>query len=229
MRVVVGKPDTPTPVFNEEMTYLVFAPYWNVPPDIAEKETLPRALKDPGFLERSNMEVVDRSGKPVSPSAADLAHPGKYRLRQRPGTSNSLGLVKFMFPNPYNVYLHDTPADSLFARANRSFSHGCVRLEEPAKLAEYVLRDQPEWTPERIDEAMHASAETTVKLKSRLPVYIGYWTARPAPDGTVQFPKDVYGLDAPLMTLLAQRQQRPRSDVTAAAAVRTAVGPTAQP
>ncbi len=103
------------------------------------------------------MEVVDASGKPVEADDIDLSSPDKYRFRQRPGTSNALGLVKFMFPNQFNVYLHDTPADSLFSRASRSFSHGCVRVEQPEKLAEYVLRDQPDWTPERITEAMHAS------------------------------------------------------------------------
>ena len=115
-------------------------------------------MKDPAFLERSNMEVVDTRGQPGRSRDRSISTtPAKYRFRQRPGTSNSLGLVKFMFPNQFNVYLHDTPADSLFARASRSLSHGCVRLEQPEKLAEYVLRDQPEWTPERIAEAMHAA------------------------------------------------------------------------
>ena len=139
MRVVVGKPDTQTPIFNDKMTYLVFAPVWNIPSDIAEKETLPAALRDPGFLDRMNMEIVDASGARVDPAGIDLGSPDKYRFRQRPGTSNALGLVKFMFPNQFNVYLHDTPAESLFARASRSFSHGCVRLEQPEKLAQYVL------------------------------------------------------------------------------------------
>jgi murein L,D-transpeptidase YcbB/YkuD len=225
MRVVVGKRDTPTPIFNEEMKYLVFAPYWNIPADIAKKETLPRAIKDPAFLERSNMEVVDRSGRTVDPGSVDLSNPGTYRLRQRPGTSNSLGLVKFMFPNPYNVYLHDTPADSLFARASRPFSHGCVRLEDPQKLAEYVLRDQAEWTPERIAEAMHAPAEKTVKLTSPLPVYIGYWTARVDADRRVQFRKDVYGLDAPVLAQLTDRQEGTKAMASAA----HAAGGPAQP
>lgn len=217
MRVVVGKQDTPTPIFNDEMTYLVFAPYWNVPADIAEKETLPSMLKDPGFLARTNMEVVDDSGKPIDAGSIDLGDAGKYRFRQRPGTSNSLGLVKFMFPNQFNVYLHDTPADSLFARASRSFSHGCVRLEQPEKLAAYVLRDQPEWTSERIAEAMHGQEEQTVKLKEKIPVYIGYWTARVSPDGLLQFRKDVYGIDSRLTSKLAERLDRLRKSATAAA------------
>lgn len=143
MRVVVGKKDTPTPVFNHRMTYLMFAPYWNVPDDIAQKETMPSVLKDPGFLDRTNMEVVDSKGRVVDPADVDFRAAAGYRFRQRPGAANSLGLVKFMFPNPFNVYLHDTPAESLFARPSRPFSHGCVRLESPEKLAAYVLRGQP--------------------------------------------------------------------------------------
>jgi murein L,D-transpeptidase YcbB/YkuD len=216
MRVVVGKPDTQTPIFNDEMTYVVFAPFWNVPTDIAKNETLPSVLRDPGFLNRMNMEVVDASGNPVQADAIDPESPGRYRFRQRPGTSNALGLVKFMFPNQFNVYLHDTPADSLFARASRSLSHGCVRLEQPEKLAEYVLRDQPEWTPERIAEAMHGGEERAVKLKQPLPVYIGYWTARVAPDRLVQFRRDVYGIDARLTAKLAERLGRLRTSALAA-------------
>jgi murein L,D-transpeptidase YcbB/YkuD len=218
MRVVVGKQDTPTPIFNHKMTYVVFAPYWNVPDDIAQKETLPSIMKDPDFLERSNMEVVDVSGKPVDPGSIDLSSPGKYRFRQRPGTSNSLGLVKFMFPNQFNVYLHDTPADSLFARASRSLSHGCVRLEEPEKLAEYVLRDQPDWSPEKITEAMNGAEEQTVKLKAPIPVYLGYWTARVSADGAVEFWKDVYGIDGAQSAKLAERLERLRQGTHAAVA-----------
>ena len=173
MRVVVGKQDTQTPIFSDAMTHIVFSPYWNVPDDIAQGETLPEIMKDPGFLDRNNMEVLDAGGNPIDPRSIDLADPAKYRFRQRPGAQNSLGLVKFMFPNQFNVYLHDTPMDSLFARASRSFSHGCVRLENPLALAEYVLRDQPQWTRERIQEAMHAEQERTVKLRAAIPVYLG--------------------------------------------------------
>ena len=221
MRVVVGKKDTQTPIFNDEMTHLVFSPYWNVPPDIAQNETLPSIVKDPGFLDRNNMEVVDASGNQVDPSSVDLGNPSAYRFRQRPGSGNSLGLVKFMFPNQFNVYLHDTPADSLFDRATRSFSHGCVRVAEPLALAQYLLRDQPEWDQARIETAMHAGEEKHVKLKSPIPVYLGYWTARGRPDGTVQFRDDVYGIDGRLTVKLADRLERLRRTSEAATAATT--------
>jgi murein L,D-transpeptidase YcbB/YkuD len=225
MRTVVGKEDTPTPIFADEMTHVVFSPYWNVPPKIAEGETLPSVMRDPAFLSRQNMEVLDASGKPVDPGEIDLNDPTKYRFRQRPGADNSLGLVKFMFPNQFDVYLHDTPADSLFVRAARSYSHGCVRLEQPMALAQYVLRDQPEWTKERIEEAMHAGEEKHVKLKEAIPVYLGYWTARVSADGVLQFRKDIYGIDSRLTGLLADRLARLRKSAAAA----TSVGRVAPP
>jgi murein L,D-transpeptidase YcbB/YkuD len=217
MRTVVGKSDTQTPIFNDEMTYLVFSPYWNVPPGIAQDETLPAVLSDPGFLARNNMEVVDKSGAVIDAGEVDLTNPEEYRFRQKPGANNSLGLVKFMFPNQFNVYLHDTPADSLFGRAARSFSHGCVRLEEPVALAQYVLRDQPKWNKARILEAMQAGEETTVKLQAALPVYLGYWTARVRPDDSLQFRKDVYGIDGRQAKKLADRLARLRKTGEAAA------------
>src|SRR4029453_15868627 len=134
-----------------------------------------------------------------------LADPARYRFRQRPGAHNSLGLVKFMFPNQYNVYLHATPTDCLFAGGARYFSPGWLRPENPLALAEYVLRDQPEWTRERIEEAMNAGQERTVKLRSAIPVYLGYWTARVSGDGIMQFRRDVYDIDRRLTILLADR------------------------
>ncbi|MET0215347.1 MAG: L,D-transpeptidase family protein [Vicinamibacterales bacterium] len=210
MRVVVGKKDTPTPIFNDAMTHVVFSPYWNVPPTIAKGETLPSALGDPSFLRRTNMEVLDEKGQVVDLEAIDLERAGDYKFRQRPGNGNALGLVKFMFPNEFNVYLHDTPADSLFARASRSFSHGCVRVEQPQALAEYLLKDSAEWTRETITEAMHAGVERTVKLLEPVPVYIGYWTVDVAPEGKATFLPDVYGLDARQGAALNERLARAR-------------------
>jgi murein L,D-transpeptidase YcbB/YkuD len=207
------------------MTHIVFSPYWNVPPSIAQEETLPAVMRDPGFLARNNMEVLDAKGNTIDPSSIDLNDPEAYRFRQRPGSGNSLGLVKFMFPNQYNVYLHDTPADSLFARATRSYSHGCVRLEQPVELAKYVLRDQPEWDAARIESAMHAGVEKHVKLKEPLPVYLGYWTARVTPDGILQFRQDVYGTDRRQTALLNDRLERLRRSGEAAAVATTMTEP----
>lgn len=195
MRVVVGEPDNKTPIFADEMTHLVFSPYWNVPPGIAKDETIPRVAMDPGFLARNNMEVVSPSGSVVDPSSVDWSASSGYRIRQRPGSGNALGGVKFMFPNNFDVYLHDTNATKLFDRIERGLSHGCVRVEEPHKLAQYVLRDQPEWTPDAIAAAMNAGQEKHVKLKTHIPVYILYKTAW-VHEGGVRFLKDLYGHDA---------------------------------
>jgi murein L,D-transpeptidase YcbB/YkuD len=157
----------------------------------------------------------------------DLENVSQYRFRQKPGASNSLGLVKFMFPNQFNVYLHDTPADSLFARATRSFSHGCVRLEQPEVLAKYVLADQPEWTPERISEAMHGGQEKTVKLTQPLPVYLGYFTARVSADGILQFRDDLYGTDARQMAVLSAALEKLKARAAAAGAAAKAMPSTA--
>jgi len=203
MRVVTGKKENPTPIFMDKMENVVFSPYWNVPPDIARKETIPAAMRDPGYLSRNNMDLV-KGGHVVSPWSVSWSAvaAGNYTFRQRPGEKNALGHVKFLFPNQFDVYLHDTPADSLFARTDRSFSHGCVRVEKPEELAQYVLRAQSEWTPERIQAAMHSGTEKWVTLKEPLPVYILYMTASVDPDGTVQFREDIYGHDEKQQKLL---------------------------
>ena len=194
MRVVVGAPDNKTPIFADEMTHVVFSPYWNVPQGIAEEETIPKAVNDPGFLSRNNMEIVSASGEVLDPGSVDWSNTRGMRIRQRPGSDNALGGVKFIFPNNFDVYLHDTNATKLFDRIERGLSHGCVRVEEPQKLAQYVLRDQPEWTPDAIDAAMKAGTEKHVKLKTPIPVYIVYKTAW-VHDGGVRFLKDLYGYD----------------------------------
>jgi murein L,D-transpeptidase YcbB/YkuD len=198
MRVIVGDPETPTPIFSDRMTYLVFSPYWNIPDSILRKETLPRAVQDPEYLIRNDIEVV-RDGQVVDPAAIDWEDEARMeglRFRQAPGPENALGLVKFIFPNHFQVYLHDTPDGRLFSRERRTLSHGCVRVEQPVALAQYVLRDEMEWTEQRIHSAMHAHQEQVVTLAEPLPVHIGYWTAWVGPDGTVMYLDDPYGFDA---------------------------------
>jgi L,D-transpeptidase YcbB len=218
MNVVVGTQATQTPIFSDEMSYLVFSPYWNVPDSIAQGETLPGMMRDPAYLARNNMEIIDRSGQTVDPAEMDMDALDNYRFRQRPGAANSLGLVKFMFPNQFNVYLHDTPATSLFTRANRAFSHGCVRVAEPVALAEYVLRDQREWDGDAIEAAMHSGTEKTVKLKEKIPVYLGYWTALVDEDGVLHFRDDLYGIDADQRKRLTDRMNRLKKTEKPAAA-----------
>jgi L,D-transpeptidase YcbB len=196
MRVVAGTKENPTPIFMDRMENVVFSPYWNVPPNIARNETIPAVMSDPGYLARNDMELV-KGNRVVSPGSVSWSavEAGDYTFRQRPGAKNALGHVKFLFPNQFDVYLHDTPADNLFARTDRGYSHGCVRVEKPLELAEYVLRAQPEWTRERILSAMHSGSEKWVTLKEPLPVYILYMTAWVDTDGTVQFREDMYGHD----------------------------------
>jgi murein L,D-transpeptidase YcbB/YkuD len=178
MKVVTGKKDNPTPVLADEMTSVVFSPYWNIPQAIVDREILPKAGRDPEYLERNNIEY-DESGQ---------------HYRQRPGKGNSLGGVKFLFPNHFNVYLHDTPSAHLFDRVERDFSHGCVRVEQPLALAKYVLRDKPEWTEDRIREAMTSGVEKSVPLGPPLPIYLVYFTAWDE-GGRLQTAADVYGHD----------------------------------
>lgn len=201
MRVIVGDPEHQTPLFSDEMTYVVFSPYWNIPTNILREETLPRVARDPGFLRRNNIEVVGTSGEgeeidPESIDWNDESVTRNLRFRQRPGDDNALGLVKFVFPNHFSVYLHDTPNDRLFFKERRCLSHGCVRIEDPIAMAKYVMRDQPEWTDVRIREAMNAGREQTARLKTPIPVHIGYWTAWVEPDGrTVTYTDDPYRID----------------------------------
>ena len=202
MKVVVGKPGSRTPVFSDEMETVVFSPYWNIPDTIVTGETAPAVARDPRYLERQQIEII-RSSKDgvtrVDPSDVnwdDVTELKQLAFRQRPGAHNALGHVKFLFPNDFDVYLHDTPADDLFARDGRAFSHGCVRVEVPEALAKYVLRDVPEWTDEAIRQAMHAGVEKHVKLAQAIPVHLVYFTAAVDANGQLQVFKDIYGLDA---------------------------------
>ena len=210
MRVVVGRAlDTQTPVLLEEMRYLVFRPYWNLPRSIVRNDVLPALVRDPGYLQRNNMEIVRGPGDDAQAVAAtdeNLAalREGGLRLRQRPGPQNSLGLVKFIFPNDANVYLHDTPAPQLFGRARRDLSHGCVRVQDPVALAQWVLKDQPGWNRERIQAAMAGTSPQRVDLTRPLPVILFYTTAMVMPaDQGLYFADDIYGHDTKLARALA--------------------------
>ena len=199
MRVIVGDPKHQTPLFDDEMTTVVLSPNWNVPESIIRKEMLPKLVDDPGYLERQDIQVVGTSGELVDAEGVDWSDESsvsRLHFRQEPGPKNALGLVKFQFPNSFDVYMHDTPQDSLFNKSKRALSHGCVRLENPVALAEYVLRDQPQWTSEKITTAMNAGREQAVALKEHLPVHIGYFTAWVNPDGSVTYTDDPYNLDA---------------------------------
>jgi murein L,D-transpeptidase YcbB/YkuD len=208
MRVVVGKSvDKQTPAFRGDMQYLVLSPYWNVPYGIAVNEMLPRLPNEPDYLESRNLEIVPEFSwdAPVLPATAEnieAVRAGKLKIRQRPGPTNSLGTVKFIFPNAENIYLHDTPAHQLFERTRRDFSHGCIRVEDPQALAEWVLRDQEEWTPDRIEEARHAGAPERANLGSPLPVILFYTTVM-ADEERPYFYDDIYGHDAHLRAALS--------------------------
>ena len=201
IRVVVGKPGNNTPIFSEDMETVVFSPYWNIPDTIAENETAPAVARDPNYLARQGIEIlrVSSSGtQTVSSSDVDWDNAAAVKglvFRQKPGAGNALGHVKFLFPNEYNVYLHDTPADALFAKPGRAFSHGCVRVEEPETLAKYVLRGYSEWPEEKIFEAMQSGVEKYVKLKEKIPVHIAYFTAWVDENGGLHFQPDIYGYD----------------------------------
>jgi murein L,D-transpeptidase YcbB/YkuD len=195
MRVVVGKAGSRTPVFTGALQTIVFAPYWNVPRSIVVREILPKLRRNPGYLAAQDMEIV---GGGVEDLVA-----GRARLRQRPGPQNALGRVKFLFPNDHSVYLHDTPSRGLFARARRDFSHGCIRIEKPAELAAWLLRDRPDWPPERQRAAMEGRRETAVRIDPPVPVVIFYTTAVARRDGSISFYEDVYGHDAALERVLA--------------------------
>jgi len=182
MDVVVGKSATRTVVFSDELQYVVFSPYWNVPRSIIRNEILPAMNRNPNYLASKNMEITGRSN-------------GLSVIRQKPGGNNALGRVKFIFPNRYSIYFHDTPAKSLFDRERRAFSHGCIRLADPFGLAQYLLKDKEGWTENRIREAMNAGTEKWVTLDEKIPVFISYFTAFVDDNGLLHFREDIYGHD----------------------------------
>jgi murein L,D-transpeptidase YcbB/YkuD len=204
MDVIVGKTYTQTPVFESDMRYVVFRPYWDIPPGILRKEMLPKIRANPGYVAAQRLQIVSGQGDdspvvPPSPAAIEGLAAGKLRLRQMPGPDNALGLVKFMFPNVYNVYLHSTPAHRLFNESVRAFSHGCIRVSDPPALGTYVMRDEPGgWTREKIEAAMNGNKTMRVNLQQPIRVLILYGTALATEAGPVLFFDDLYGLDKKL-------------------------------
>ncbi|MYN11806.1 L,D-transpeptidase family protein [Pusillimonas sp. TS35] len=202
MRVIVGSAlDTRTPIFLHDMRFIEFSPYWNVPPSIARGETLPKLRRNPAYFTQQGFEFVTRDGKVVntlSSAAIEATQRGEWRIRQRPGPRNALGDIKFIFPNDQNIYLHHTPAPELFSKVRRDFSHGCIRIEQPVQLALFVLHNSPEWTVDRIEQAMQAGKSRTIKLDEPIPVLIAYSTAIVKNGGKVYFLPDIYQQDARL-------------------------------
>jgi len=212
MRVVVGKQYRRTPVFSAKMTYLVLSPYWHIPPRLATEDKLPLIRKDVSYLEKQKIRVFQGWGgeaEEIDAKSIDwsqiTAKNFIYRLRQDPGPLNALGRVKFMFPNKFNVYLHDTPDRELFARTERIFSSGCIRIEKPIDLAVYLLKSDPKWNSETISTVIERGEEQTVSLPEPIDVHLLYCTAWADEDGVIQFRKDVYGRDIRLAEALLEK------------------------
>lgn len=199
MRIVVGSAmKTRTTLFVADMRFIEFSPYWNVPPSIARNETIPKLRSDPAYFDEQGFEFYSRAGgvdTTLSEANLEGVLEGRLRIRQRPGPKNALGGIKFVFPNHDNIYLHHTPAVRLFNKARRDFSHGCIRVDEPLALAQFVLANQPEWDEERIKAAMAKGVSATLRLQEPLPVVIAYLTALVGDDGRVRFFPDIYGFD----------------------------------
>lgn len=215
MKVIVGRARaTQTPLFTEEMRFIEFSPYWNVPPSIARGETIPRLRRDPAYFTQQGFEFVTPDGRvstSLSAEQLDAAARGQLRIRQRPGAHNALGDIKFVFPNQDNIYLHHTPSVGLFARDRRDFSHGCIRVEKPTALASFVLKHRPDWSESRIEEAMKRGRSATLRLDEPLPVVIAYITALVKEDGLVYFFDDIYGHDRALSIALERDRSALRS------------------
>jgi len=202
-RVIVGRQDRPTPVFRDQVEYLEINPTWTVPPTILKDDILPNARKNPGYVSKKGLEVVTRSGKKVSPSAVNWNVPAAsfpYMLRQPAGERNALGEVKFMFPNRFSVYLHDTPSRNLFNKPQRLFSSGCIRVENPMELAELVLNGR--WSEDKLKSLVRSKQTRWLHLKEPLPIILAYWTADTDEDGRVRFREDVYQRDAQVLAAL---------------------------
>lgn len=210
MNIIVGKAlDTRTPLFDEDMRYIEFSPYWNVPRSIAYRELVPRLRLEPAYFTQQGFEFVTDTGKVVDTLAdvhLDAVMAGSWRIRQRPGPHNALGDIKFIFPNNDSIFLHHTPTPRLFARPRRDFSHGCVRVEAPVALARFVLQDDPDWTEQRIRDAIGSGQSRTIRLRQPIPVLLSYSTVV-VKEGMAFFLDDLYGHDATLAQALQERSR----------------------
>ena len=204
-RVIVGKPFRQTPIFKDQLSYVELNPSWTVPPTILREDILPKLRADGAFLAKKKLRLIDFNGAPVDASKIDWRAQGggfPYFLRQEAGPDNPLGRVAFMFPNVHAVYLHDTPSRGLFQQAERAFSSGCIRIENPLKLAEVVLRDDPHWNQTTLEKAVAKGQNQRINLPRKITIMLLYLTAFPAEDGTVQFRRDVYGRDPTVLAAL---------------------------
>jgi murein L,D-transpeptidase YcbB/YkuD len=214
-KVIVGRPYRETPIFKSLITYVVFNPTWTIPPTILVKDKLPVIKRDPGYLKRNNIRVIDSRGREVNPASVNWSRYGAgnlppFQLRQDPGEDNALGLVKIMFPNPHMVYLHDTPSKSLFDQDERTFSSGCIRVQKAFELAELVLNDPAQWNQATMAAVVATKKMQTVNLAQPVPVLILYWTAQPRADGQVLFRNDVYNRDPATLAALNSPFVAPR-------------------
>ncbi len=204
-KVMVGKTIHKTVIFSNQIRYLELNPYWNVPRSIATKEILPKLKRNLSYLNRQNMEILS-GGRVINPYNVNWSKLSRrnfpYRIRQEPGKKNALGTVKFMFPNPHSIYLHDTPSKSLFVKTERAYSHGCIRLDNPVQFAEYLLQDNPKWDAKKIQKVLDGKKNTRVSLEAKIPIYITYFTAWVDENGLTHFQKDVYGKDKEVMKAL---------------------------
>ena len=205
-RVIVGKPFRKTPVFSTNMTYIVINPTWTVPPTIFREDILPELRKSTDYLSKKNLKIYDYQNNAIDPSSIDwsMVTPSTfpYFIRQDPGPNNALGDIKFMFPNPYHVYLHDTPNKELFNKSERTFSSGCIRVSKPIELAELLLDDAEKWSSDKINSLIQTRKTTTVFLPEPVKIHLLYWTSWVGTNGKVNFRKDVYQRDKPLLDAL---------------------------
>ena len=197
--VVVGKEAKQTTIFKGQISRIMLNPYWNVPNSIINKEIIPALKRDRNYLSKNNMEVVSFSGEPMNESSIDwnkyTTKKVPFMIRQKPGKDNALGEMKFLFPNSFSIYLHDTPSKGLFDRNERDFSHGCIRVENPKKLLLYLLENNKTWTNKKLDEVLKTDKETGISVKPNMPVYIAYFTAWVDHKGNLNFRNDIYDLD----------------------------------